>query len=190
MAKAAKENDRLLVQWVIIMSYATFQFCYGGLETLPWEAKACLLSIKTLHGAQCEHITRTFFSPFQQGKKKDNKQEKETLLPNPHTTTPLKDMYIPHNSCFTNHSPSLALWSMPFPHCHTVSFAIREALSSHVGSKCLFLTLWLLQMWHSHAQSLCHPKSPAVKLLGNARRRKASWQHLIMPSNDALGRTG
>lgn len=128
--------------------------------------------------------------PFNKGKKKDNKQEKETLLPNPHTTTPLKDMYIPHNSCFTNHSPSLALWSMPFPHCHTVSFAIREALSSHVGSKCLFLTLWLLQMWHSHAQSLCHPKSPAVKLLGNARRRKASWQHLIMPSNDALGRTG
>lgn len=174
------------------MSYATFQFCYGGVETLPWEAKACLLSIKTLHRAQCEHITRTFFSPFRQGEKKKRQQtrKRNTAAQSAHYNTCERHV---HPTQFLLHKPqsqSLALWSMPFPHCHTVSFAIREALSTHVGSKCLFLTLWLLQMWRSHAQSLCHPKSPAVKLLSNAHRRKASWQHLIMPSNDALGRTG
>lgn len=193
MTKAAKDNDRLRVQWVIIMSYATFQFCYGGVETLPWEAKACLLSIKTLHRAQCEHITRTFFSPFQQGEKK-----KETTNKKKKHCCAIRTLQHLWKTC-TSHTIPASQTIVPVSHTlihavstlsHCLSFAIRKALSSHVGSKCLFLTLWLLQMWHSHAQSLCHPESPAVKLLSNAHRRKASWQHLIMPSNDALGRTG
>lgn len=145
MAKAAKDNDRLRVQWVIIMSYATFQFCYGGVETLPWEAKACLLSIKTLHRAQCEHITRTFFSPFQQGEKKKRQQtrKRNTAAQSAHYNTCERHV---HPTQFLFHKPqsqSLALWSMPFPHCHTafplpfvkpcLHTLVQSACSSHFG---------------------------------------------------------
>lgn len=185
MAKAAKDNDRLLVQWVIIMSYATFQFCYSGLEILPWEAKACLFSIKTLHEAQCEHITRTFFSPFWQGKKKkkNNNQEKETLLRNPHTTTPVKDMYIPHNSCFTNHSSCLS----HFDPCrsHIVTLSILCHLWSLVFTRWFKVLVPHTLAVADVAQSRTVPLPPQVASC-EASQQCPSQEGFVVASNNAL----